>query len=246
MLHLRIGICDDEDAYLQDITSRLDQYTIKYDIDISYKAYTSGIELLNHLKTGSTNYDVLFLDMEMPEIDGISLADRIREIRRNILIVFISNYPKYMQDSFCVHPFYYLVKPLSDVTFLKTMKDIIFTLENEHKHVTLLHTDNTERMIDIKDILYIDVADAKKGLLRFHFFNHSLVAKGKVSDWEAKLSDYDFFPCHRGILINLAHIHYFERNTAIMDNSDKVPLSRGNEKKLKTLYANNIVRLKNL
>lgn len=246
MLSLKIGICDDDIVYCNDIASKLDHYMISYDIDISYKTYTSGKELLEHYDKMPDSYDILFLDVEMPEMDGLTVAKKIKAIDRNIYIIFVSNYPEYMQDSFRVHPFYYLIKPLSANTFSKTMHDIVSTIESEHRLITLIHTDTTEETINIKDIRYIDVHDGKKGILCFHFFTHKTLAKGKLAEWELKLADFGFFLCHRGILINIAHIHYFESNTAIMDNGENVPLSRGNEKKLKDLYSNNIVKLKNL
>lgn len=245
MLSLRAGICDDDLMYCYDIASRLDQYMISNDVNISYQIYEHANDILRIYDT-SAKFDVLFLDIEMPEIDGLLLTEKIKRIDPHVFIVFVSNYPEYMQDSFRVHPFYYLVKPLAAEIFTEIMNDIVTTIESEHKLITLLHTDEKEEAINIKDIRYIDVADGKKGILCFHFFNHAALTKGKLTDWSNKLSNFDFYRCHRGFLVNMSHIHYFELGTIIMDNGEKVPVSRSNEKRLKEKYSNNIVRLKNL
>jgi len=245
MLNLKIGICDDDMIYCNDIASQLDRYMMTYDVNISYQIYIHASDIVRIYDTPG-KFNILFLDIEIPEINGLILAEKVKKIDPHVFIIFVSNYPEYMQDSFRIHPFYYLIKPLTDTTFIETMNDIIFTIEREYKLVTLLHTDKAEETINIKDIRYIDVADGKKGLLCFHFFNHSTLTKGKLTDWSNKLSDFDFYRCHRGFLINMSHIHYFEPGTAIMDNGGKVPLSRSKEKKLKEVYSNNIVRLKNL
>lgn len=245
MLSLKIGICDDDIIYCNDIASKLDKYMISNDINISYRIYKHAKDILRSFDAPS-KFDILFLDIEMPETDGLTLAAKIKQTDPHIFIIFISNYPKYMQDSFRVHPFYYLVKPLTAEIFTQTMDDIISTIKSEHKLVTLIHTDETEEAINIKDIRYINVADGKKGILCFHFFNHKTFTKGKLTDWSYKLSDFDFYRCHRGFLVNLSHIHYFKPGTAIMDNNEQVPLSRSNEKSLKEIYSKNIVRLKNL
>lgn len=245
MINLKVGICDDDMIYLNDIKSKLDQYIINNDVNISYHSYTKANDLLNNYKLPG-KYDILFLDIEMPEINGLILAEKIKKIDKNVYIIFISNYPKYMQDSFRIHPFYYLVKPLSDDVFIRTMDDIISTIESEHRLVTLINTGEKEETINIKDIYFISVEDGKKGILCFHFFNTKKTAKGTLQEWSIKLSDYDFYQCHRGMLVNMIHIHYFESKFAIMDNGEKIPLSRKNEKNLKELYSKNIVRLKNL
>ena len=141
MLHLNIGICDDDKLYIKEITKLLDRYMIQYDIDISYDTFTSPLVLLNRISTTPGSYDILFLDVEMSEMNGLELSEKIRSICRNIYTIFISNYPKYMQDSFRVHPFYYLVKPLSAETFTNIMNDILSAIQSEHKLVTLLQTD---------------------------------------------------------------------------------------------------------
>lgn len=245
MLRLKVGICDDDAIYCHDIASRLDRYMMSNDVNISYQIFMRAAKILKIYDTPG-KFDILFLDIEIPEIDGLILAQKVKRIDPHVFIIFVSNYPEYMQDSFRVHPFYYLVKPLTTEVFIAIMNDIISTIESEHKLVTLLYTDKTEETINIKDIRYIDVADGKKGILCFHFFNHITLAKGKLADWSNKLFDFDFYRCHRGFLVNMSHIHYFESGTVIMDNDEKVPLSRGKEKKLKEIYSNNIVRLKNL
>lgn len=245
MLSLRTGICDDDIMYCYDIASMLDQYMISNDVNISYQIYEHANDILRIYNT-SAKFDILFLDIEMPEIDGLLLTEKIKRIDPHVFIIFVSNYPEYMQDSFRVHPFYYLVKPLAAEIFTKIMNDIVTTIKSEHKLITLLHTDETEEAINIKDIRFIDVADGKKGILCFHFFNHTTLTKGKLTDWSNKLSNFDFYRCHRGFLVNMSHIHYFELRTIIMDNGEKVPISRGKGKRLKEMYSNNIVRLKNL
>lgn len=245
MLSLRTGICDDDIMYCYDIASMLDQYMISNDVNISYQIYEHANDILRIYNT-SAKFDILFLDVEMPEIDGLLLTEKIKRIDPHVFIIFVSNYPEYMQDSFRVHPFYYLVKPLAAEIFTKIMNDIVTTIKSEHKLITLLHTDETEEAINIKDIRFIDVADGKKGILCFHFFNHTTLTKGKLTDWSNKLSNFDFYRCHRGFLVNMSHIHYFELRTIIMDNGEKVPISRGKGKRLKEMYSNNIVRLKNL
>ena len=111
---------------------------------------------------------------------------------------------------------------------------------------TLIREDETTKTINIRDIRHIDVSDGNKGILCFHFFDEQILTKGKLAVWKEKLADYHFFPCYRSILLNLMHIHYFQKHFAVLDNDDVIPLSRNCEKKLRDVYLNNIVELKKL
>lgn len=245
MLNLRIGICDDEASCLEDIKKKITQYIFNIDINITFQSFLNPYTLLETY-TAPNTFHILFLDIEMPEMSGLLLAEKIKKIDRHVFIVFISNYPKYMQDSFRIHPFYYLVKPLTYDVFTRIMNDIISNIQEEYKYVTLLRCDDKEEAININDIYYIEVTNGKKEILCFHFFDHNSLCHGKLNTWIDKLSDFIFFQCHRGILINMAHIHYFKPGTATMDNGEDVPLSRAKEKKLKDLYSKKIVTLKKI
>jgi DNA-binding LytR/AlgR family response regulator len=242
---LRVGICDDDVSYIEDFKKLILQYTVHTDIEITIQSFFNGGHLLDVCQTDST-FDILFLDIEMPEMGGLTLAEKIKKTNRDVFIVFVSNYPQYMQDSFRIHPFYYLVKPLTYDMFSKVMEDIISNIYEEHKLITLLPIDDKEETINIKDIRFIEVVNGKKELLCFHFFDHSCFCRGKLSTWTSKLKEYDFFQCHRAFLVNMAHIHYFTPKNATMDNGERVPLSRQKEKALKELYSKNVVKLKKL
>lgn len=246
MLNLQIAICDDEKEYRHQLTSHLDSYLVAKDVNITYHEFSSGEELIKNYQT-SGKYQILFLDVEMPGINGLQLAEIIKKtIDRHVYIVFISNYPHYMQDSFRTHPFYYLVKPVTLDKFYWIMDEIVREINEEHVLYTLIQTNSTEKTVNIRDILYIDVSNGKKGMLCFHFFKDMIETKGKISDWTAKLQDLNFYPCYRGILVNMIHIHYFEKNSIILDNGESIPLNRSCGKSLRELYLNNIVKLKNL
>ena len=246
MLNLNIAVCDDDEIYRKNIISCLDSYLIAQDNNLAYTEFSSGKALLKEFRKPD-DFHVVFLDIEMPGIDGLKTAELIKTtVDRHTFIVFISNYPRYMQDSFRVHPFYYLVKPVSPARLFSIMDEIVHEINEQRLLYTLIREDETEKTVNIRDIRYIDVADGKRGILCFHFFDEKLLTKGKLADWEEKLADFHFLPCYRGILLNLSYIHYFQKHSAILDNGDTVPLSRSCEKKLRHDFLNNIVEMKKL
>ena len=114
---LNIAICDDEAKEFEPLCHLLDICSFQFNIDLHIDTYTSAQALLTRYResTGAP-YQLLFLDIEMPDGSGITLADVIkRNFDHHVMIVFVSNYPKYMQDSFAVHPYHFLQKPWSYV-----------------------------------------------------------------------------------------------------------------------------------
>lgn len=246
MLNLNIAICDDDPLYRQNLLYCLDSYLLSSETNIRCTEFSSAQELLHDYQEAG-DFHILFLDIEMPGLNGLELAERIKTtIDRHAFVVFISNYPDYMQDSFRVHPYYYLIKPVSAEKVHKIMDEIIREITEEQILYTLIQTDETEKTINVKDICYIDVVNGKKGILCFHFYDTVIQTRGKLADWSDKLQNYYFIPCYRGILLNLLHVHYFEKHSAILENRERIPLSRSCEKKIRDTYLNNIVTLKKL
>lgn len=88
MLKLKAAICDDDTKHTQDIVSKLEQYDVVHDANISYQAFDKPTELLHLYKTGE-RFDILFLDIEMEAINGLTLAEKIKEMDRHAIIIFI-------------------------------------------------------------------------------------------------------------------------------------------------------------
>lgn len=245
-MKLNLAVCDDDKKDISVLAHILENYSFARNIDLKISTFSSGKDLLLSFKNPG-DYHVLLLDVEMPETDGISLAETIRKsIDRNIIIVFISNYPKYMQDSFRVHPFHYLTKPATPDMVYDLMDNVTQEITDSHIICTLISTDERELVINIRDILYIEVSDGKNGILDFHFAGKSIFTKGTLSHWKNELKDCNFYQCYRSILLNLSHIHYFDKQAVILDNGEKIPVGRACEKELRSLYLNHTVRLINL
>lgn len=245
-MNLKIAICDDNEMDRAKLQSMLTSYYISNDINLSFDLFSSGKALFQQY-TKSGDYQVVLLDIEMPEINGIQIAEAIRtKIDKHVIIIFISNYPQYMQQSFLVRPFYYVTKPFKLADIFDLMDKVVQEIESSHVIYSLISTEKGDVTINIKDILFIEATDSRNNLLSFHFYDHQLTAKGTILHWQEQLTEYNFYRCYRSILVNLLHIHYFDKGQIILDNGCCVPVSRKNEKELKALFLNTTIQLLNL
>lgn len=245
-MNLKMAVCDDNRNDRENLKSILQNYYFANDIELSVDLYASGNELLDYYKK-SEDYQIILLDIEMPDTSGIEIAETIRStIDKHAIIVFISNYPQYMQDSFRVHPFYYIMKPFEPKDIFDLMDNIVKEIESSRIIYSLISTERGDVTVNIRDILFIEASDSRNNTLTFHFPDYVLTTKGTIAHWQEQLQGYNFYQCYRSVLVNLLHIHYFDKGNIILDNGKAVPVSRKKEKELKTLFLNTTIELLNL
>jgi len=157
-MNLSIALCDDDIAFMHSMLKYIDIFSFSHlNLSISTHEFNNGYDLINSIKSG-INYDVVFLDVEMPKINGLELAESIRAEchLEDVIIIFVSNYSRYMQDSFSSHPFYYFQKPLIEDSFINVLNEISEILYKKHKTYTVISSDMTEYLLNLDKIIYIE------------------------------------------------------------------------------------------
>ena len=237
----RVAVCDDDEMFLRKMNTILTSYLIATDYEFEYSLFNNGKELLE--RSNDQEFQIFFLDIEMAPDNGIELAKKIKKAQRMAYIIFISNYPEYMGESFGVHPYGYLTKNCNDSAITGLLDEIFAEINDRLAICSVRRTDGIWENVIIREIIYIEVYDAKKEYIQFIFKDRKLIAKGTVKEWENRLTRYNFVTCYKGILINVLHIHYFSGNEITMVNGERLPVSRINEKIIKHKYIKNIVEI---
>lgn len=242
-MKLKIAICDDDPTENEQLTSYLQQFDFEYDVDIEITAFTSSDALLKNYKESGT-FNIVFLDVEMPGLNGLEVAHRLRSLPdRNLKIVFVSNFPKYMQASFDVQAFQYLQKPIQYPILKTQLIRIIEDFQQTQSVRLLVQTDETEELVLVDNIVCIETVKYAKNQLSFLMNDRTILAKGTLLDLEKELSQYSFISPKRGILINMAYIHYFKENMLVMTNGLEIPMSRRKEKEVRLLFSKHILTI---
>lgn len=240
-MNYRIAICDDDALFIEQTTKLILNYQFERNTDFTISSFKNGKNLLSNFKN-SGDFQILFLDIEMPELNGIELASIIRtSIDRHVFIVFISSYPEYMHESFKVHPYNYLQKPISCNTLFSVLDEIRLDLDDTDFYFTIDSIDKVSEVVNFNDVLYIENIDSKKSLLSFCLADRKISARGTIKEWTQKLKQLPFQKCHNSFLTNLTHIHYFSGSELVTDNADKLPLSRRMKKNIETAYQRQLI-----
>ena len=226
---MRIAVCDDEELYRIETRSVLDKLLVNSDYDIN--TFSDGENLF--ISFTDSPYDLVFLDIEMPGIDGISLARRLRAVSENVYIVFLTSHIEYALEGYEVNALRYLTKPV-DTAKLREVLKFIQDRKGKTQQI-LIKEDGEEIIIDINDILYMESMDKN---VRIVTSGKEYITRYNIGDYEEQLRDKGFYRIHRGYLIPLSKVKKIVRNDVVLDGDISLPVSRSNLKALKdALYA---------
>lgn len=241
---LRTAICDDESSDILAIQSQLKYFEIQFDLEFQISLFQNGFDLLRSHQ--DNRFQLIFLDVEMPQINGLEVAKTIRNQNDyDVKIIFISNYPKYMQDSFDVEAFHYLQKPLQQKTMESLLKRILKFYYSNQSNTLLLSHDDISEVISISDILYITTNKSQKDYLEFVLADRSILARGTLKDYKNTLYLKGFSLVHRGCLVNLSHVHYIKNGVLFLTNGISLIPSRRCEKELRDDFSKHILNYRN-
>ena len=226
---MRIAVCDDEELFRIEFKSVLDKVLINAEYDID--TFSGGSSLYEAFLKNP--FDLVFLDIEMPGIDGITLAKRLRAVSENVQIVFLTSHIEYALEGYEVNALRYLVKPV-DMNKLSEVLKYIQDKKNNSRQI-MIKQEGEDIVIDISDIIYMESMDKN---VRIVTSKSEYITRYNISDYEEELKNSGFLRIHRGYLISLSKVKKIVKNDVVMDGDISLPVSRSNIKTLKdALYA---------
>ena len=226
---MRIAVCDDEELFRIEFKSVLDKVLINAEYDID--TFSGGSSLYEAFLKNP--FDLVFLDIEMPGIDGITLAKRLRAVSENVQIVFLTSHIEYALEGYEVNALRYLVKPV-DMNKLSEVLKYIQDKKNNSRQI-MIKQEGEDIVIDISDVIYIESLDKN---VRIVTSKSEYITRYNISDYEEELKNSGFLRIHRGYLISLSKVKKIVKNDVVMDGDISLPVSRSNIKTLKdALYA---------
>lgn len=194
---------------------------------VNDKKYQSNIDLFSSAEgflfhyVENKEYDILLLDIEMKNMDGVSLAREIRKFNKSVQIVFITGYSDYIAEGYDVEALHYLMKPLKAEKLYDVLERAVNKIKQNEKHLVLNTFDETIR-IPLHEIIYIDV---DRNYVTIHS-NKDYTIKKALAEIEKEL-DERFFRIGRSAIINLKYICRVTKTDVYLNNGIILQLPRG-------------------
>ncbi len=229
---MKIAICDDEVAVSEVTKSLLQQWAIHQSISLSVHCYENGDDLI--LAQKSECFDLIFLDVLMPLLNGIDTAKELRRQNQNVPIIFLTSSKEFAFDSYEVKALQYLLKPVSPNQLWSIMDDFIALIKNQ-KEIFVARTSDGFCKIALEDTNYLEAQN--KSVLVFSHNGTSIEIRELFSRCEEIFTlEQGFFRCHRSYIINLNFVNQFTKNSVTMTNGVTLPISRNRSLAFKEAY----------
>jgi DNA-binding LytR/AlgR family response regulator len=220
-MELKIAVCDDDSSQRNYLTEIVLTWAKKRCHLIKLIPYANAKAFLFDYEE-QKDFDILLLDVEMPEISGIELAKTVRRENQSVQIIFITGYYEYFSDGFDVSALHYLIKPVdADKLFLVLDRAVKHLAERER--AILISTAEGEFKVSLSNILYLE---AQKVYVVVHTVTGDYRMRIALTKFTEQL-DETFFKVHRAYVVNLKYIEKITRTEISVANGDVVPISRG-------------------
>ena len=208
---MQIAICDDEKS----VGQILKQKVKKRLPDAVIKLYLSAEALI----ASGCKPDLLFLDIQMPGMDGMQAAKILRRKNEDMVLIFVTAVEEYVFQAFDVGAFHYLVKPFSDEKFDEVLKRAVQTIgkhsekESDERYM-MVQSAGSHIKVFFRDIVYAEVYNRK---VIIHTRNSDIEYYGKMREL-SEMAGADFFRTHRAYLVHFKYVERYDASCVTMEN----------------------------
>lgn len=228
---LRILICDDEHEAIMEYETRVKMLGEKHGIDLSIKSFKNAEQLFFYMEDDRAVVDLIYMDIKMPKIDGISAAAKLREDGYNGEIVFLTKQSEKAIRGYDVQAFHYIVKKESDeAEFERIFLSAVDQIQNKTTEYITFQGIGESRNVAIRDISYFSV---NRRIITVHYGNEHFEFYSSMDKVEATMLEYGFLRVQRSYLVNTDYVRDFTAEAITMMDGTVITLSRKNSKQIR-------------
>ena len=215
---LKIAICDDETVMCGQLKELVSGKLSQWQEDFTVVCYTNAMRLL----FSPMDFNLIFLDVQMPGINGMSLARKLRQKGFEGVLIFVTVMREYMPEAFEVEAMDFLCKPIDPKRLEAALARSVRRLGTEAEDTLFIRTANWCRAVKIRDIYYCEVMDRK---IYVHMKGDVIEYYGRMKDLE-KQTAFKLIRCHRSYLINPRYLSEYRCGFALLENGEKIPVAQ--------------------
>lgn len=219
-MNYHVAVCDDSTADRHYIRNMLTEWAAKAGHSVLVAEFSSAEQFLFEYEDKS-DYDILLLDIEMGDMDGVTMAKKLRQVNETMQIVFVTGYSDYISEGYEVAALHYLMKPVKQEKLFEVLNRAAEKVQKNEK-LLLLENGGELFRIPLYQIRYIDV---QHNYVTVHA-KEEVTVKKTLGDIENSLDDR-FYRVGRSAIVNLSCISRVAKTDIVLQDGTLIPLPRG-------------------
>ena len=228
---IRVAVCDDEIYILKELSQHIEIAFQKLELPISLHSFDRPEELLRQWETEP--FDVLFLDIDMPGMDGVILGRHLRAREPRPCIIYISNRENRVYDTFSVSPLRFIRKSHFHEEIDESVNAIFQWWESQKQKKLLIVSRDKTISLDIDSIIYVESLEKMQKIVTT---NGTYQVRHPLGELEEKLSGFGFIRPHKGYLVNYSYISHIETGLFVLRDDIRIPISKRRITETKRAY----------
>lgn len=230
---LQIAVCDDDIKELSNVGTLINEYRTTFRSDITYMSFTNPIELCMSISSDS-QIDLIFLDIVMPDQNGIETARKIRKHDENVKIIFLTSSAEFAVDSYAVGAYYYALKPIVKESFFALLQKVTAEINKQDEHLIVKCKTGISR-IRLRNLCFCEVISKT---VYYHLSDGAVLeSSGSITELENQLLlRRNFVKPHRSYIVNMLYIETLTAKEIIMVSKEIIPLPKPKYNEVKNAY----------
>lgn len=224
---IQVAVCDDEKRVLNEISSKAQNSFA--DINCPTKMFKTDnpFELIEHIN--NSVIDVVFLDIDMPSLSGMDIAQSLMDNEIKTLLIFVTSHDALVYQSFKYHPFGFIRKSHFDEEIGTVVKSLVVELQKKSEYFTFKTNEGFFKVL-FSDILYFE---SESNYINLHCIDKQYRFRSTITSLEQDLSSKDFIRTHKGFLVNQQHIFAIKGDDIELSDKKLLPIGRTNRDRIK-------------
>lgn len=214
---IKIAICDDDIRMAQNLEIMIQRMPFN---NLDTKIFLCGPDLLDQYAHNG-GYNIILLDIEMPSLNGIETAQKLRKFDPNAILIFVTAYREYVYQIFETLPFRFLEKPISNDNLFEVIRDALHYIE-DMKSLFSFKKGTTTYQLSTKEILYFEASNRK---IKVYTTENEELYYGKFKKLMEQLNENYFMQIHTSFIVNMEYIASFNEKTLVLSNNISLPIS---------------------
>ena len=225
---MRILICDDENIYADELKSFIENYFLLRHLPAEITIKCDPLDVVND----ESIYEIAFLDIQMNNVDGLSLAKILKERNSKVAIFFITSFGRYQDDAMDLNAFRFFEKPFDPERLRSGLDKVMEYIDRTYVDF-FINANGAQKKIPADDILYVERDNRKVTL---HTLDEKYITRESFNFWEDALQSTYFYTVHKSFIVNLHYVTKYDYSELYLQDSIRIPIAPRRQKDFRKFW----------